>query len=98
MWFLLSTMANLMTISNDVINGGILSILFKETEYVKIDYPNLLDIQILIGLMRFEICYKELKEEVEDMVKYSALRFAIWDVGQVGVTMYKENSIDVCFH
>lgn len=90
-------MENVVEIPIYIVNGDILPFVLKDIEGVKVDRPHAENMSILaryVGLR--EVC-KEWKDVVEDMVEYNALRLAIWDAGQVGVTVYTPDSTSFFF-
>jgi len=84
-------------IPKDIVNSYILPILLREIEKVKAERPNAENLRILTGYVGLREVCKEWKEKVEDMLEYNALRLSIWDVGQVGITVFTPVPKDIYF-
>jgi hypothetical protein len=84
-------------IPKDIVNTFILPILLREIEGVNADRPNAENLHIVCGFVGLREVCKEWKEAVEGMVEYNAVRLTIWDAGQVGITVYTADPIDIFF-
>lgn len=90
-------MADISYIPEHIVNGDIFPILLREIASVKADRPNAENLRILAGFLGLREVCKEWKHVVDDTVEYNALRLAIWDAGQVGVTIHVAYGIDIFF-
>lgn len=90
-------MEDLPDIPTHILNDNILPILLREIEGVSDDNVHEENMRILASFVGLREVCQHWKDTVEDMVEYHALRLAVWDAGQVGVTVHTEAPVDVFF-